>query len=217
MNKFCLVLSLLFFSCATFAQKKSKKNEINLSIFKSSTLPFTSFSSFQVLPMGINMLYRYHTYEKFYLRASQSFYRYNSGNSHLTFKDYDYIQEINTSVGLEFRYYRTRKVEFNLYCGIDLTGFINSGQFTSVDFGGNFAGNIKQKNTGIGIQPFSGIVFYPLKRLAFSLEGSLLLGIQKQEESLSNFKGFVQPTPNNGFSGYSQFFLIRHASVGWIF
>lgn len=217
MGRLFIAFLFLFAPLISLCQEKQRINELGFSVFKSSTLPFTSFSSFQVVPMGINVLYRYHAYEKFYFRASQSFYRYNSRNSHFTFKDHDYIQEINTSVGLEFRYFKTKTGKLSLYCGLDLTGFINTGQFSFVNADGNFAGDAEQKNTGIGIQPFYGIVFYPLKRLAFSLEGSLLLGIQKQEESFSNFKGFVQPTPNNVFSGYSQFFFIRHASVGWLF
>lgn len=221
MSKF---LSFLFFliSFVSFGQQKVLKNELDISVVKISTVPFDFYNSnFSRSPnTGAHIIYKYRIYEKFYFRGSQSFYQYSINDDFYSgYNSQRNIKEINTSAGLEFRYFKTKREKLRLYSGLDFTTFFNRYKYYSYGrFTSSSPSDINHTQRGIGVQGFTGLSICPIKELVFTLETSLLGGVGKEKLKYQEDIGFVQPeTEDRGLQPFAQFFLLRTASIGWVF
>ncbi len=219
---FILLLSAHF----SFGQQQIRKNELSVSFFKVSNLPkeFLPFKHLQLAyNIGAHAIYKYRLNDKFYFRTSQSYYKYNySSDVDFCFKcasNIKNLQEINTSIGIDFRFLNNPKKKVAFYSGIDLTGFSNVSKWKTYEsFNDTGYSTVKERKLGIGIQPFSGLSLYPKKRLIISLEASLLLGLYKNRQVYTNISNANSNVfKEEGFLPYSQLFLLRTASIGWVF
>lgn len=223
MGRLLIAFLVLFTSLISLCQDKQRKNELGFSMFKVSTTPFFNYSiPYPLMPnVGANVVFKHKIYDNFYFRASQSYYKYSLDDYGYTCYDCTNnkrkVQEINTSAGFEFRYFGTKSGKFVLYSGFDASFFIHQSNSMARDFGPG-SSKFKQKNTGLGIQGFTGLSIYPTKKLVFSIDGSLLIGYYKQKNSSSDMTGFVRSSSEDiGSQPYAQFFLIRSATIGWRF
>lgn len=221
MSKF---LSLLFFliSFVSFGQQKVLKNELDISVVKISSVPFDFYNSnFSRSPnTGAHIIYKYRIYEKFYFRGSQSFYQYSTDDDFYSgYNSQRNIREINTSAGLEFRYFKTKREKLRLYSGLDFTTFFNQYKYYSYGrFTSSSPSRVNHSQNGIGIQAFTGLSICPIKELVFTLETSLLGGVSKEKLKYQESIGFVQSeTEDRGLQPFAQFFLLRTVSIGWVF
>jgi len=208
-------LALSFSFHFSLGQEKNFKNELGFSFLKISTLPFEYKSDYpNTFNLGFNAIYKRKISKSFYARANQSYYKYDFKKS-LQNVNGDYkIQEINSSLGIKFRYLKTKSNKLNLFAGMDITGFINFNQYSSP-----IPGWIdKTKRTGLGINPFTGINIYPLKRMVISLEASFLKGFYKDKVTMIKCRGSIKPNlEDKGSQPFSQLFFLRTASIGWVF
>lgn len=226
MGKFFLTFSFLFVSIISLCQKKQWKNELSISALKVSTSSYYNYSFDLPLPfIGANIIYKHRIHDKFYIRVSQSYYRYSINDRGYFFYDNGSserkVQEINTSSGVELRYFITKTGKFVLHSGFDASLFIHNAR-RAEHFRGNdipyYDFNISNTVTGFGIQGFSGLSYYPAKRLVLSLEGSILIGFYKQKTRYFDLNSSTESTiKDDGIEPYAQLFLLRTASIGWRF
>ncbi len=221
MNKFLSFLFLLI-SSVSFGQQKVLKNELDISVVKISTMPFDFYNSnfIKTTITGAHIIYKYRIYEKFYFRGNQSFYQYSMDDDFYSgYNSQRNIREINTSAGIEFRYFKTKREKLRLYSGLDFTTFFNQYEYYSYGrFTSSSPSHVNHTQRGIGIQSFTGLSICPIKELVFTIETSLLGGASKEKLKYHESVGFVQSeTEDRGLQPFAQFFLLRTVSIGWVF
>ena len=214
MNKVIVVFLLVLGYNFTFAQEKVKKNELSISMLKISTSPFYNTVAGKPFKLnaGVHVIYKHRLRDNLFLRASQSYYKYSNPNNLYGFEKSRNMEEIMTSAGVEFRYFPSKKKQFNLYTGADLSVFLYKNKLqTETD-------NIHLETMkGAGLNTFAGINIYPAKKLIISIESSLLLGFSRNSIVSTNLNGSSSVIFEPNFEMFGQIFLLRTVSVGWRF
>ncbi len=223
MNAWCkhiIVASVGYFvamSGLLIAQPTNEKHSLGISTLNISNLSSAYFLEFWPITakIGANAVYKKRLYEHVSYRFSQSYYEYkfNSGQTHQML-----LREINTSGGFEYRYFQSKKKRLNLYTSLDITGFVNYSTST-LDYGYGIQNYVyKQRKIGLGLSPGIGLTIYPFRRMVLSIESSALAGISKNQQADDELSGFKDSSiPTQSIQAYSQIFLIRTASIGWMF